>query len=190
MHPIVGSVLQFIGGALARAAGTGLVVGVFFVLVGVTPWEFIADLVAEPPRWIASPAFRIGILILGLAIIWLSLVYNRWLIKQRAIDELADEISWAIDNLLNRQAGPTGRDATFVEEWDRDFKNWCANVGEKLNNRAFFTRADQLHFEYLGFVDAVSFYVGNQRMNHLLSMLRLKIQRLREIINWAQERRR
>jgi hypothetical protein len=33
-------------------------------------------------------------------------------------------------------------------------------------------------------------FYQNPRLNHLLSQLRLKIERLRDVINWAQERRR
>jgi len=31
-------------------AGAGLVIGVFFVVVGVTPWEFIAELYHPAPK--------------------------------------------------------------------------------------------------------------------------------------------
>jgi hypothetical protein len=188
LHPSVGTILQFVGGSISRAVGTALVVGIFFVLVGVTPWEFVAEMIASPPRWIASPYFRISILILGLAIIWFSLTFNRWSAKQKIVDSLAEDISWAIDHLLNRSAG-IDPDSKFIDDWKIDFDKWCAGVSAKLNNRAFFTRADQLHFDYLGFIEPISFY-RNLRLNHLLSELRLKIERLRDVINWAQERRR
>jgi hypothetical protein len=184
----VGTILQFVGGSISRAAGTALVVGIFFVAVGVTPWEFVAEMVINPPGWIASPYFRICILILGLAIIWFALTFNRWSAKQKLVDSLAEDISWAIDHLLNRSAG-IDPDTKFIDDWKRDFDEWCASVSTKLGNRAFFTRADQLHFEYLGFIDPIEFY-QNPRLNHLLSQLRLKIERLRDVINWAQERRR
>ena len=102
---------------------------------------------------------------------------------------MAEDISWAIDNLLNRKAGQQGRDANYIDTWDRDFKEWCSIVSHKLSNRAFFTRADQLHFDYLGFVDPITFYLDAQRLNDLLSQLKLKIERLRDVINWTQERR-
>ena len=190
MHSAVGSLFQFVGGAIGRVAGTGLVIGVFFVVVGVTPWEFIAKLIIEPPSWTTSPWFRVAILILGLASIWTSLNFNRWSNKQKTIDGLAEDISWAIDNLLNRKAGPEGRDNNFIDAWGRDFEKWCSGVSNKLNDRTFFTRADQLHFDYLGFVEPISLYMDAQRLNHLLSQLRMKIERLREVINWTQERRR
>jgi hypothetical protein len=186
LRPSVGTILQFVGGSISRAAGTALVVGAFFVLVGVTPWEFVAEMIVSPPLWIASPYFRISILILGLAIIWFSLTFNRWSAKQKTVDGLAEDISWAIDNLLNRSPG-IDPDTKFIDAWKADFDKWCAGVSAKLGNRAFFTRADQLHFDYLGFIDPISFY-QNPHLNRLLSQLRLKIERLRDVINWAQER--
>jgi hypothetical protein len=104
------------------------------------------------------------------------------------VDSLAEDISWAIDKLLNRSPGidPSNE---FIDDWKVDFDKWCARVSAKLGDRAFFTRADQLHFDYLGFVEPISFH-QNRRLDHLLSQLRLKLERLRDVINWAQERRR
>jgi hypothetical protein len=42
MRHKVGSALQFIGGGISRAAATALVVGIFFVIVGMTPWQAVA----------------------------------------------------------------------------------------------------------------------------------------------------
>lgn len=190
MPPVVGSLIQFVGGALGRVAAAGTIIGVFFVLAGVTPWEFVAELILQPPRWTTSTWFRVSILVLGLAIIWASLNFNRWSNKQKTIDSLAEDIAWAIENLLNRKPGPNGRDVAYVDSWDRDFKAWCSRVSSKLGNGAFFTRADQLHFDYLGFVEPITMYLGANRLNSLLSQLRLKIERLRDVINWTQERRR
>jgi hypothetical protein len=151
LRPSVGTILQFVGGSISRVAGTALVIGTFFVLVGVTPWEFVAETITDPPRWIASPYFRICILILGLAVVWASLTFNRWSAKQKVVDGLAEDISWAINNLVNRSPGiePTNQ---FIDDWNADFDRWCDRVSAKLGNRAFFTRADQLHFDYLGFI--------------------------------------
>jgi hypothetical protein len=189
MRPVVGTVIQFIGGSIVRVAAAALVIGIFFVLVGVTPWEFALKLITKPPSWITSAYFRVTVLLLGLALIWFSLTFNRWSTKQKTIDSLAEDISWAIMNLLNRNPGGIDPDSQFVKDWKRDFENWCAGVSAKLGNRAFFTRADQLHFDFLGFVDPIEFY-QNPELNHLLSLLRLKIERLRDVINWTQERRR
>jgi hypothetical protein len=184
----VGTIVQFIGGAIGRVAGTALVIGIFFVLFGVTPWEFVARLIYSPPSWATSPYFRLGVLILGVAVIWASLAFNRWSWKQKAIDGLAEDISWAIDNLLNRK-NPAQLDKKFVDDWQNDFKKWCDDVSGKLGNRAFFTRADQLHFDYLGFIEPVQMHIDAQ-LNRLLGQLRLKIERLRDVINWTQQTRR
>jgi hypothetical protein len=189
MPPVVGTVLQFVGGSIGRAAGSALAIGIFFVLVGVTPWQFAAQLIANPPAWSNSNYFRIGIPILGLVAILTSLNFNRWSAKQKAIDSLAEDISWSIGNLLCRTPGKIDPDPKFIDDWRRDFDNWCSRVSKKLENRAFFTRADQLHFDYLGFIDPV-FLHGNQQLDESLSQLRLKIQRLRDVINWTQVRRR
>jgi hypothetical protein len=189
MHPFVGTIIQFVGGSISRAVGTALVIGTFFVLVGVTPWEFVVQLIIKPPRWVTSSYFRLGILVIGLAIIWFSLTFNRWSTKQKVIDGLAEDISWAIDNLVNRMPGALSLSQQFLDDWNRDFEQWCSDVSKKLGNRSFFTRADQLHFDYLGFVDRANLHQHSQ-WDRLLSMLRLKIDRLREVINWSQERRR
>jgi hypothetical protein len=190
MPPAVGTVLQFVGGSIGRAAGTALVIGIFFVLFGVAPWQFVASLITNPPAWAASPYFRFAVLILGLFVIWASLAFNRWSSKQKAIDSLAEDISWAIDNLLNRRL-PNDEDGLtdYINTWRQDFEKWCGRVSGKLQNRAFFTRADQLHFDYLGFVEPITFY-KNPQLNNLLSQLRLKLDRLRDVINWTQQRRR
>jgi hypothetical protein len=189
MPPVVGTIIQYIGGSISRVAGTALVIGTFFVLVGVTPWQFVAQLIANPPPWSNSNYFRIGLLILGLVVIWASLNFNRWSAKQKVIDSLAEDISWAISNLLCRTPDKIDPDRKFVDEWRMDFDNWCSRVSKKLENRAFFTRADQLHFDYLGFIDPIVLY-QNPQLNESLSQLRLKVQRLRDVINWTQERRR
>lgn len=183
----VGSLFQFIGGSLGRTAMSGVVIGVFFVLVGVTPWQFTADSIQHPPAWLASVWLGPSLLILGLALIGLSLWFNLWSKKQKAIDELAEDIAWAISNLLNRNPRPSS--VTELEKWEMDFRKWDSNVSKKLENRAFFTRADQLHFGMLGFVTPVVM-AKDQRFDWLLSMLNLKFERLRDVINWAQQRRR
>ena len=121
----------------------------------------------QPPAWMASSWFRLVILVLGLSVIWVSFNFNRWSVRQRTIDGLAEDISWAIDNLLNRHPG-IDPDAKFIDNWKSDFEKWCAGVSKKLGNRAFFTRADQLHFDYLGFIDPIQFY-QNLQLNHLLA---------------------
>src|ERR1700730_5212577 len=116
MRPVVGTVIQFIGGSIVRVAAAALVIGIFFVLVGVTPWEFALKLITKPPSWITSAYFRVTVLLLGLALIWFSLTFNRWSTKQKTIDSLAEDISWAIMNLLNRNPGGIDPDSQFVKD--------------------------------------------------------------------------
>src|SRR5262249_32083739 len=107
--------------------------------------------------------------------------------KQAALDDLAEDISFAIHDLLNCAPTPTTQDE--IAKWKSDFEAWCDRVSKKLENRAFFTRADQLHFDRLGFIDPL-FLTGQATLDRYLAQLRLKLDRLREVINWAQQRRR
>jgi hypothetical protein len=186
MHQ-VGSLLQFIGGAIGRVAAAGLIVGIFFVAVGVTPWELVAHLLLHPPRWLTSPWLNLSMVLVGLSFIGFSLNFNRWSQQQKAIDALAEDLSWAIHHLLNRN--PPATTKGDVEAWVKDFHEWCGKVSKQLENRAFFTRADQLHFDRLGFIDPVEMS-GHPKLDRHLSQLRLKFERLRDVINWAQQRRR
>jgi hypothetical protein len=188
MRRIFTNLLDFIGGGISRTFGTAIVVVIFFSLFGVTPWEFGVRLVAEPPEWLLNGWLRLAMLILGLTLFAAAFRYNVWSRQQIAIDDLAEDISWAIHNLLNRARENPVAD-TWVAKWELDFNEWCARVTAKLGNRAFFTRADQLHFDRLGFVPQVAMS-GHQRHDWLLSQLRLKFDRLRDVINWTQQRRR
>ena len=184
--PKVGSVLQFVGGAITRTAASGLVIGFFFVVVGMLPWQAAALIYQNPPAWMEAIWFRLGVLIVGLVVIGASLFFNVWSKKQQVIDSLAEDIAWAIQNLLNRNP-PPGTSAE-IDKWQADFNDWCGRVSRKLENRAFFTRADQLHFDVLGFIDRSALTGTN--FDALLSQLRLKFDRLRDVINWTQQRRR
>jgi hypothetical protein len=183
----VGSLLQFIGGAIGRVAATGFLVGLFFVLAGMTPWELVANILQHPPRWLTSPWLNLSMVLVGLAVITFSLRFNQWSQRQTAIDALAEDLGWAIRHLLNRKPQPTTE--AEVEAWVKDFREWCGKVSKQLENRAFFTRADQLHFDRLGFVDPVVMQGRHEGLNWHLSQLRLKFERLRDVINWAQQRR-
>jgi hypothetical protein len=183
----VGSLLQFIGGTVLRVVATALFIGVFFVLFGVLPWEFAVRLLAEPPAWLLGGWFRLGVLIVGLFIIYVAVRYNLWSTKQQAIDDLSEDISWAIHNLVNRNPRPNTN--AEVAAWEQDYNDWCARVSQRLGNRAFFTRSDQIHFDQLGFVEPVHMS-GLQPFDGLLAQLRLKFDRLRDVINWTQMRRR
>ena len=185
--PPVGRLLDFVGGAIGRMALAGIAFGLFTFLVGMTPPEIVVYILEDPPPWIDSPWFRLGCIIIGLAAIAGSVRYNLWSKKQQAIDELAEDISSAITDLVNRDPRPQSDDQ--IAAWETDYNNWCARVSKKIENRAFFTRADQLHFDRLGFVEPIK--MGSAaRLNWFMSQLRLKFDRLRDVINWSQQRRR
>ncbi|MBI3526580.1 MAG: hypothetical protein HY067_01275 [Betaproteobacteria bacterium] len=178
---------MWIGGAITRVAGTGLVVGIFIAAYGAAPGQAMADLLAHLPLWLTNPWFKLTLVVIGLFLIGVSLHFNVWSLRQEAIDELAEDLSWAIHHLLNR---PVANESE-VAQWEAEFKAWCERVSAKLENRAFFTRADQLHFDRLGFVPAAHFaHSFNQRHEWLVSQLNLKFERLRDVINWTQMRRR
>ena len=184
MHP-VGRVLDFVGGSISRMAGTGIAVGVFIIMAGMPPGEFVKAFITDPPVWLDSVWLRTGLVVIGLAIIWASVRYNVWSNRQRAIDDLAEEISWAITDLLNRQPRPST--SQQIAAWEADYHQWCDKISKMLENRAFFTRADQLHFDRLGFVPRTDMS-GYPYYDWLLGQLRLKFHRLREVINWTQQR--
>lgn len=178
---------MWIGGAISRVAGTGLVFGIFLITYGATPGQAIADLLSNPPPWITNPWFKLALVVIGFAIIGCSLHFNVWSLRQRAIDDLAEDLSWAIHHLLNK----TVSDQPQVLQWDSEYRAWCQRISQKLENRAFFTRADQLHFDRLGFVPAVVISVSfNEHHAWLVSQLNLKFERLRDVINWTQMRKR
>src|SRR5262249_4989036 len=99
---MVGRFIDWVGGAISRTAGTGLATGAFMVLFGMTPGEWVALAWTNPPRWLMTGWTQLLVLIVGLVIIWASLRYNVWAQRQRAIDSLAEDLSGAIANLLNR----------------------------------------------------------------------------------------
>lgn len=181
----VHSLLQWVGGAITRVAGTALAFGVFITVVGLTPGDAVARLLITLPDWMQSGWFKLALVIIGLAIIWASMRFNLWSRRQIVIDEFAEELSWAIHNLLNRKV----TNANELTTWETDYHAWLAKVNTKLENRAFFTRADQIHFERLGTFPATSSPMQfNPRHNNLLSQLGIKFDRLRDVIQWTRVR--
>jgi len=178
---------MWIGGSISRVAGTGLFIGIFTVIYGATPGQAIANLLTNLPPWLINPWFKLALVFIGLFIIGASLHFNVWSLRQKAIDDLAEDLSWAIHNLLNK----TVSNESEVSQWEVDYKAWCKRVSVRLESRAFFTRADQLHFDRLGFVLQANF-TGSYNKYHewLVSQLNLKFERLRDVINWSQMRKR
>lgn len=180
--------LDWIGGGVSRMAASGFAGGFLFVFLGMTPAEAVAYLFKNPPDWLMSGWTRLLLVIVGLAVIFTSHRFNLWSQRQKAIDDISEDISWAISEILNRARPKALADyAAFAQQLKIDYEIWCARVSKKLENRAFFTRSDQLHFDRLGFVDPVQM-TGDNSADHTLSMLKLKFERVREIINWIQQR--
>lgn len=178
---------MWIGGAIGRVAGTGIIVGLFIVAYGATPGQAMAELLTHLPPWFSNPWFKLALVIVGLFIIGASLHFNVWSLRQKAIDALAEDLSWAIHHIVNK---PIKSEAE-VAPWEKEFREWCERVSKKLENRAFFTRADQLHFDRLGFVPRANFaHSFNGQHEWLVSQLNLKFERLRDVINWTQMRKR
>ena len=185
---VVRRLIDWLGGAISRTAGTGLAGGLLFILFGMTPAEFVAYVYRNPPDWMMSGWTRLLLVLIGLPLVFASIRFNVWSQRQRVIDSLAEDISWAVHELVNRHTRLTEPELpAYPELLRRDFEAWCARVSAKLENRAFFTRADQLHFDRLGFIDPV-LLTNDASANHTLSMLRLKFRRLRDIIVWVQQR--
>jgi hypothetical protein len=103
--------------------------------------------------------------------------------RQAAIDDLAEEIDWATHNLVNPNPHPLRANATSsaISDWRRDCDSWFKKISEKLANRKFFSRAQQLHFDTLAKVDQVA-SIGNMEFGRYYNILHTKISRLRDII--------
>lgn len=157
-------------------------------MFGMTPAELVAYLYNNPPDWMMSGWTRLFLVIVGITLVFASVRFNLWSERQKAVDSLAEDISWAIHELVNRHTRLNPADvAAYPAQLHRDFEAWCQRVSKKLENRAFFTRADQLHFDRLGFIDVVGM-TNDRSADHTLSMLKLKLERLRDVIKWVQQR--
>ena len=189
----VGGLLNFVGGSIGRVAGTGIATGLFMVAFGMSPAEAVVLIIEYPPEWLMSGWLRLTVLIIGMGLIWVSFSYNRWSKKQQVIDALSEDLSWAIHSLLNKTVSTEAE----LMIWEIEFEEWCKKVSRKLNDRAFFTRSDQIHFDRLGFIQPLNFIGAvtiNMRAkahhNKLVSHLNVKFDRMRDIINWTQMKRR
>jgi hypothetical protein len=109
--------------------------------------------------------------------------------RSAAIDEIAQEISWAVNNLVNPKPHPgnTSDPETAIAAFEAKFNAWCEHVSKKLQNREVFTQGDQTHFDDLGLVPVINMW-AHPKLNSLFSQLDLKIQRLRDIEQRARER--
>jgi hypothetical protein len=91
---------------------------------------------------------------------------------------------WAIHNLLNRHPVPST--TAEIDAFDKDFRDWEASVSARLESSPFL-HTEKARFDTLGFVNVVNMY-ANPRLDHLLAMLKMKLERLDEAIQAAQQR--
>ena len=187
------TILRWIGGSLSRTAGTGLVFGTIMLVFGMTPGELVVLVAGAMPDWVFGGWFKLALVVLGLFIIWGSLRFNVWSQRQKAVNELAKRLSDAIRDLMNRQI----TNDVELGQFESDFGYWCDEIANRIEHyAAYFSEADKIHFDQIGQVPGNSWghaYVSAQagnRHNHLLNELNVKFERLRDIINWAQQRTR
>jgi len=99
--------------------------------------------------------------------------------KQEKVDQLSRLLSDAISDLLNRQLADTNE----VPQFRNDFDEWCGKAKSILQDRRFFTESDEVHFDRLGTVVTRQFaHRVNNEHQHILSMLDIKFERLRDIV--------
>jgi superfamily I DNA/RNA helicase len=110
--------------------------------------------------------------------------------KTAAIDEIANEISWAVNNLVNPQPHPasTSEPEVAIAAFRSRFDAWCDRVSKKLGNRDLFTQGDQAHFDSLGVIPFKQMW-GHAKLDWIFSELALKLDRLREVEHRARERK-
>jgi hypothetical protein len=109
--------------------------------------------------------------------------------KEAAIDEITNEIAWAIDNLVNQKPYPlnTANPGAAVAALVARHRLWTEQVAKKLENRAVFNLSDQTHFDHLGHIQTINM-TQHLQFDHLQSMLKLQLERLREIEDRARRR--
>jgi hypothetical protein len=110
--------------------------------------------------------------------------------KTAAIDDIANEIAWAVHNLVNPNPHPasTGDPDSATAAFNAKIDAWSNRVSKKLENRDVFTQGDQVHFDVLGLVPLVQ-HTAHVKLDHLFSLLKLKLDRLREVEHRARERK-
>lgn len=100
------------------------------------------------------------------------------------IVDLQASADWAIHNLLNRQPVPST--TAEIDALERDYQDWEASVSAKLAD-PLFLHTEKARFDTLGFVTPVRVY-RDPRLDQVLSYLKLKLERLNEAIQAAQQR--
>jgi hypothetical protein len=75
----------------------------------------------------------------------------------------------------------------FFEYLEAGLRAMVQKVDEMLGDKRFFTLSDLLHFQRLGIVPRIAMS-GHEGIDHTLSQLGLKLERLRELIALVQQR--
>lgn len=109
--------------------------------------------------------------------------------RQQAIDDLAEEIRWAVNNLLNPKPHPTstGKPDAAFKLLETETNQWCERVNSRLANRSVFTAGDRINFDSLGSITPVLHY-GHVKLDWLHSCNVLRVERLRAIEAGARKR--
>lgn len=116
--------------------------------------------------------------------LWL-LTRDWWLSrgKQKALDQLSEVISRAIHELINKPRLEPAQMDGFAKELAGQYDEWCKEVNQILSNRSYFTYSDFSYFDRLGIFQPIVM-TRHPGADHTLAMLKVKIERLREIIVW------
>jgi hypothetical protein len=170
--------------------GGGLSGAIAIVVIGKPLDSALADLFTEPPpslQYFINGWFGLYLTLFALFLLWFAFRYNVWTQRQKAVTELAEAVSRAINNIFN---GDYANDP-HLRKLAVDYEKWNQEISTLLNNRAFFSRADQLHIERLGgFPFAHRSDANEIQRTHdwYMGMLNEKFVRIREIVLEVQSR--
>jgi hypothetical protein len=105
------------------------------------------------------------------------------------LDQIANEISWAIDNLVNPKPSPlsTPYPDGAISVFEQKCNDWVEKVNKLLENAEVFNQRDRTDFSHLGFIQPIQM-TQNTRLDHIFSQLNLRLDRLREVERRARER--
>lgn len=147
--------------------------------------------------WIASPetlsyGVKFALLLTAFTLIGIAgyLTIGVYLFERRkqiALDGLSGEIEWATHNLLNRpmQSGTPEQWSEFSKQLKIDYDEWCAGVDNRLADRSFFSKSDAIRYKRLGVIEPLA---SPLTPDHTWSMIKLKVQKLQEVIDLVQQR--
>jgi hypothetical protein len=87
--------------------------------------------------------------------------------KTAAIDDVANEIAWAVHNLVNPAPHPasTGDPESAIAAFEAKINMWSSRVSKTLENREAFTQGDQIHFDVLGFIPQFRTSFGHAKLD-------------------------